>query len=55
MALHINCDICEEELNEPGAIILDPPDSDDCVYKMHICKKCWHRLMRMMSTLRKGD
>ena len=37
--LHIACDICHNELTEPGALFFSSPDKDK-VIKKHICKSC---------------
>lgn len=39
--LQIECNVCHEELTEPGALIFGPPDRNDMVKKYHICVKCW--------------
>lgn len=39
MALIITCDICKDELDEPGALLITPPVGHT-VFKHHICKKC---------------
>lgn len=35
------CDICNEELNAFGAIILSPPDITNKVMKHHVCVQCY--------------
>jgi hypothetical protein len=35
------CDKCGNELNEFGAILLSPPDSNDEHLKSHICVSCY--------------
>lgn len=39
--LKINCDYCDKELTEPGALIFSPPDEDGRVWKFHKCVDCW--------------
>ena len=41
MAIKPPCDICGDELMEPGALMFSPPNREDIVIKEHICKKCW--------------
>lgn len=41
MSLHVECARCDEELNEPGAILFGPPDSDGLLYKRHLCSTCY--------------
>lgn len=36
--LKVRCIVDNEELNEPGAILLSPPDKDGRCRKYHICK-----------------
>lgn len=45
MALHINCDVCSEELNETGGLLFEPPDKAGAVFKFHLCRKCWNELI----------
>lgn len=44
MAIRPICDLCGEELNEYGAILLSPPDDSGSVKKYHICKKCYEKI-----------
>jgi len=46
MALVIQCDICEEELEEPGALVFGPPGyctggERGNVNKFHLCTNCY--------------
>lgn len=52
MALHINCYLCSEELDEPGALIFDPPDNNGDVHKEHICSNCWSYLLTWLQQQR---
>lgn len=45
--LRIDCFRCKNELDEPGALIFNPPNKYDEVIKFHICRWCW-------STVRKS-
>lgn len=54
------CKRCKEELDEPGAILLSPPDEDDQCDKIHLCKKCYKEVMKgiwvvKVSPMLKGD
>lgn len=40
-SIDINCAICHEELNEPGAIFLSPPDRTGKVLRSDMCRRCW--------------
>ena len=42
MALHILCDYCKSELNDPGGLLFSPPDRHGRSNKYHICKICFH-------------
>lgn len=44
MAIKPVCDKCGNELEEFGAIILSPPDSENKVKKYHFCKSCFNKL-----------
>jgi hypothetical protein len=46
--IHPVCAICEQELTEPGAILLSPPDRKGKIKKYHICKKDFKRLKSMV-------
>jgi hypothetical protein len=41
MAISVFCSKCSEELEEPGALVFSPPQSDVVVNKFHVCKKCF--------------
>lgn len=41
MSINPKCDVCSEELDEFGGILLSPPGNDRKVSKYHICKKCF--------------
>ncbi len=38
------CDSCKKELNEFGAILLSPPNSENKVQKYHLCKECFEKI-----------
>ena len=40
------CDICKEELDEFGAILLGPPNKKNMVVKFHICKKHYKKIIK---------
>ena len=44
MAIKPNCDKCEKELLDFGAILFGPPDKDSKVEKFHICKECYEKI-----------
>ena len=41
MAIIVRCYKCGGELTELGGILLSPPDEDDKVEKLHLCKACY--------------
>lgn len=45
MAITPLCDKCHNELNDYGAILLSPPDSDSMVKKLHLCKNCYQQII----------
>lgn len=47
MAINPQCDSCNEDLNEFGAILLSPPDSESKVIKFHICVECYKHISLM--------
>lgn len=50
MAIHVNCYICEKELDEPGGLLFDLPNVGQ-VNKTHICKKCWDDVVDAIGAL----
>ena len=42
------CNICEQELEEFGAILLSPPDESNKVEKYHICRECYGEIKNMI-------
>ncbi len=45
--LKFECDSCEKELEEPGALLFAPPETDtDLCVKYHICKLCFYDMVR---------
>jgi len=45
MAIKPICDRCKKELTEFGAILLSPPDRNNTVKKLHICKACYQKIV----------
>ena len=43
--LNIKCKYCEKELQEFEALLFSPPDENNKVDKIHICKKCYKVLL----------
>lgn len=43
------CEMCGQELQEFGAILLSPPNRDNMVVKEHICVKCYKILYRFLA------
>ena len=41
MAIKPICDKCQKELDEPGAILLSPPNEKGQVQKFHLCLRCY--------------
>lgn len=42
------CDICEEELHEPGGILHGPPDDKYLVHEYQICITCYRDLIKLI-------
>jgi hypothetical protein len=40
------CDSCKRELDDFGAILFGPPDSQNQVKKYHICKDCFEKIKK---------
>ena len=55
MALIVNCLVTGEELDEPGAIIISPPDDLGYCQKFHISAKAFPGLVDLMNMLREHD
>lgn len=45
MAIKPVCDKCNKELDDFGAILLSPPDPENKVKKLHICKNCYKEII----------
>ena len=45
MAIKPICDKCKEELDNFGALIFSPPDNDNKVKKLHLCKDCYAEII----------
>ena len=43
MSIQVFCENCHKELDEPGAILISPPNkaSVEVVFKIHLCKECF--------------
>ena len=41
----VNCKLCRQQLMEPGAIVLSPPDKSGNCIKLHLCVDCWERFL----------
>lgn len=41
MAVKVKCEICKRELDQPGAIVISPPDEDGVVQHHNVCKDCY--------------
>ncbi|MEK6892733.1 MAG: hypothetical protein AABX07_00870 [Nanoarchaeota archaeon] len=46
MTINPKCDKCKKELNEFGAILLSPPDKDNNIKKLHLCKECYLEIVK---------
>ncbi len=52
MSLHLQCDGCEAELMEPGALAFSPPrDGSFLVAKYHLCAACWPIISRTIAMI----
>jgi hypothetical protein len=47
MSIRPECNKCLQELEEPGAIILSPPDGA-LVQKFHLCATCYGKLVEWL-------
>jgi hypothetical protein len=45
MAIKPICDRCKKELEEYGAILFSPPDKDNNVRKLHLCRSCYKEMI----------
>lgn len=43
--LKVECDMCDDELTEPGALMFAPPNEMGVCRKLHLCRKCWSAMM----------
>lgn len=47
MALHIECDMCGDELDEPGMVIVVPVYAEE-FNKYHVCVGCMPDILELM-------
>ncbi len=45
MAIKPFCDKCKKELDEFGAILLSPPNKNNEVRKIHLCRICYKEII----------
>ena len=55
MSLNIRCFVCDNWLEEPGALLFTPPDEGSVnnmgvsgVRKLHICKTCYEKIYKKL-------
>jgi hypothetical protein len=47
--LEIRCDICQRDLQQPGALVFSPPTSEPwLVEKYHVCASCWPEIEKLL-------
>ena len=49
MAISPQCDKCGMELDDYGAIVLSPPNSQSEVKKLHICRACYVQIEALIA------
>jgi hypothetical protein len=47
MAIKPGCDFCKKELTDYGALLFSPPNKESVVKKLHVCKKCYKKLLAL--------
>lgn len=48
--LKIQCDRCNVELDEPGALLFGPPTGNDWTKKLHLCGPCFLVVIEFIHT-----
>ena len=43
--ISVQCNRCEAELTQPGALAFSPPKKSGDTHKYHLCLQCWHNLV----------
>lgn len=51
--MKIECIGCKEKLKEQGALVFEPP-KHGLTLKHHICKHCWIKFVKEMSSMIDG-
>ncbi len=46
MAISPKCSKCSNELDEPGGILLSPPDNENKAKKYHLCVQCFNKIIK---------
>lgn len=54
MPIAVVCVSCRKELDEPGGVILSPPDEMQRVTKYHACVKCFEYLNHLFYRMKDG-
>jgi hypothetical protein len=50
MAIRPTCNACQLELSEPGALLFSPPNMEQEVMKLHLCVKCFEKVMDVLKS-----
>jgi hypothetical protein len=50
MAIKPKCVDCKEELIEFGALLLSPPNRENYVHKLHLCKTCYNKIIDSLNS-----
>jgi len=53
--LDFPCKRCKGKIEEPGAIMISPPDKDDFCKKYHICSECFPEVLRFIRGENNGN
>lgn len=46
MTFKIICEMCLQELDEPGGLLFSPLDRNGLTTKIHVCKNCFSKVWR---------
>ena len=49
LEMKIKCNKCKNEIKRKGAILWSDPDKNDMCKKTHLCRKCYHKIIKIIN------
>jgi len=48
MSINPICDKCKKELDDLGGLLFSPPNEENTVKKLHLCKECYELVINYL-------